>query len=374
MKQAKSSCNIVEILETNLGLCVACPRIREGLLNCAGGAIAASCSGNQHREDAVARKSKRVGGLAALIIVVALALSGWLGQPEPAGTDVTASANTNASASSASNAEAASGEIVAHFIDVGQGDSEFVELPDGKCLLIDGGVPDAGATVVSYIQSLGYTKIDYLVASHPHEDHIGGLLDVLDTFEIGEVWAPDVSANTQTYEDFLDKVEASGASTHEAKAGETIASGDDYTVEVLGPVPDSTAGSDWEDSDSDYINNRSAIIRITFGDKTFLFTGDACTDRIAEACSQHVDVLKAGHHGSKTSTNAWLLKKITPNIAVLSYGLDNDYGYPKQKVLDALSDFGVETYGTGANGTVTIACDGSTFSVSCEKSAAVTAP
>lgn len=310
----------------------------------------------------------RTFAVVAALFALAMALVGCSGA-----TSATSGNSGSGSATTVSQ-PAATDQLTVHFIDVGQGDSEFVELPDGKCLLIDGGMPEAGEKVVSYIQSLGYTRIDYLVASHPHEDHIGGLLDVFDAFEIGELWAPDLSANTATYEAFLDKVEASGVPTHEAKAGETITSGDGWQVEVLGPVPGSTAGADWEDSDSDYLNNRSAIIRITDGEKVFLFTGDACTDRIVEAYDGHVDVLKAGHHGSKTSTNEWLVRHLTPSIAVLSYGVGNDYGYPKQNVLDALSDGGCTIYGTGANGTVTIRCDGTSLEVSCEKEGTVTAP
>ena len=254
------------------------------------------------------------------------------------------------------------GTLKAHFIDVGQGDSEFIELPDGKSLLIDGGPTDAGGKVLSYIKDLGYSRIDYVVATHPHEDHIGGLTTVISSLEVGEIWAPDASTNTRTFENFLDAIESRGIETHGASAGKAIGNSDAYSIQILGPQ----SGASFDD-----LNDVSAIVLVTFGQNTFLFTGDASSSLISQACNSHVDVLKVGHHGSRTSTNSSLVAELSPTYAVISYGVDNSYGHPTQEALDALS--GTTVYGTGANGTVTIESDGTNLSVSNEKDGAVVA-
>ncbi len=254
------------------------------------------------------------------------------------------------------------GPLKAHFIDVGQGDSEFIELPDGKTLLIDGGPTDAGEKVLSYIKGLGYSRIDYVVATHPHEDHIGGLTTVVSSLDVGELWAPDASTNTETFENFLDTIESRGIETHGASAGKSIGSSDLYSIQILGPQ----SGASFDD-----LNDASAIVLLTYGQNSFLFTGDASSSLISQACSTHVDVLKVGHHGSRTSTNAGLVASLTPTYAVISYGIGNSYGHPTQEALDALS--GTTVYGTGANGTVTIESDGTSLSASAEKDGTVVA-
>lgn len=254
------------------------------------------------------------------------------------------------------------GPLKAHFIDVGQGDSEFIELPDGKTLLIDGGPTDAGEKVLSYIKDLGYSRIDYVVATHPHEDHIGGLTTVISSLEVGELWAPDASTNTETFENFLDAIESRGIETHGASAGKSIGESDLYSIQILGPQ----GGASYDD-----LNDATAIVLLTYGQNRFLFTGDASSSLISQACYTHVDVLKVGHHGSRTSTNAALATSLSPTYAVISYGIGNSYGHPTQEALDALS--GATVYGTGVNGTVTIESDGTSLSASAEKDGTVVA-
>ena len=250
----------------------------------------------------------------------------------------------------------------AHFIDVGQGDSEFIELPDGRSLLIDGGPTDEGEKVLSYIKGLGYSRIEYVVATHPHEDHIGGLTTVISSLDVGELWAPDASANTRAFEGFLDAIESRGIETHGASGGKAIGSGGAYSIQILGPQ----GGAQFDD-----LNDASAIVLVTYGQNRFLFTGDAPSDLISRACGSHVDVLKVGHHGSGTSTNSGLVASLNPTYAVISYGTGNPYGHPTQEALDALS--GTTVYGTGANGTVTIESDGTNLSASAERDGTVVA-
>lgn len=242
------------------------------------------------------------------------------------------------------------GTLKIHFIDVGQGDSEFLELPDGKTMLIDAGESSESATVAGYIKDKGYTKTDYVVATHPHSDHIGGLPGIISSFEVDEVWAPKVQHDTQTFESFLDSVSDKGLSINTATAGKTIYDADGCKIEILSPN---------ENSSFDDLNDWSVILKATFGNEVFLFTGDAGANVISSANPGDIDVLKVGHHGSDTSTTPGLISSLSPSYAVISCGAGNSYGHPDQSTLDALS--GVEIYRTDTDGTVVATCDGSSI-------------
>lgn len=271
-------------------------------------------------------------------------------------TDRGAPAASAATEPAETSAPQASGTLQVHYIDVGQGDSEFIELPDGKTLLIDAGPTDAGQSVVSLVKSLGYSRIDYVLASHPHADHIGGMVSVLSSFEVGQVWAPHVSNNTLTFERFLDAVSNKGLSIETACAGKQICSGDGYSVDIYSPAADCSA---------DDLNDWSAVTEITYGSTSFLFPGDASASVVSSLGVGHVDVLKVAHHGSKKGTTKRLVASLSPEYAIISVGADNDYGHPTQAALDALSD--VTLFRTDQNGTVTATSDGSNVSVSSER-------
>lgn len=258
------------------------------------------------------------------------------------------------------------GALTVHYLDVGQGDSELLELPDGKLMLIDAGTQEAGPTVVQAIRALGKTRIDYLVATHPHADHIGGMAEVIRAFDIGEVWAPNVTTNTRTFESFTGAVAAKGLSINAASKGKDIVApgNTSYDIQILGPS-DSVSSED--------LNDYSLIIRVRYGSTSFLFTGDAPKDEIRADVGEHVDVLKVAHHGSDTGTDAALAAQLSPKMAVISYGIGNDYGHPKQGVLDALASSGAQVFGTGANGTVTVTSDGTNVQTSTEREGAVVA-
>jgi len=239
--------------------------------------------------------------------------------------------------------------LTVHFLDVGQGDSEFIVLPDGKSMLIDAGESDYGNTVVNYIKNLGYSKIDYLVATHPHADHIGGMAKVVQSFSIGAVYMPNATTTTQTFADFITAIKSAGLTITTAKAGVSIFNSNSVSVSVI--APNSTSYDD--------LNNYSAVIKITYNSNSFLFMGDAEEHSENEITADvTADVLKVGHHGSYSSTSQTFLNKVSPKYAVISVGADNDYGHPAQITLDKLSSAGTTVYRTDKDGTVIFMSDG----------------
>ncbi|MEA4972528.1 hypothetical protein SDC9_71827 [bioreactor metagenome] len=279
--------------------------------------------------------------------VVSLIMAAALTACSPTSPVSSSQVNTNTHASDTSAYDTL---MRVSYIDVGQGDSEFIELPNGKTMLIDAGPNEAGSKVVEYIKSLGYTSIDYVVATHPHEDHIGGMDDVINAFDIGDIYMPKVSADTKTYEDLLDAISAKNLIIYTAHAGVSVIGDDGLSVNMLAPVSDSY----------DDLNNYSAVIRIVYGDTSFLFTGDAENISESEITDDvKADVLKVGHHGSDTSTSDDFLAKVNPSIAVISCGKDNKYGHPTESTVQKLKDKGVQVLRTDEVGTIVISTDGS---------------
>lgn len=230
--------------------------------------------------------------------------------------------------------------LKAHYIDVGQGDSCFVELSNGQTMLIDASTSKYGQTIVKYVRDLGYGHIDYVVATHPDADHIGGMVDVLNAFSVGTFYMPDCVSTTKTYENMVDTLAAKGVNVVEAKAGGQIVKSGDLNAWFVGPVS----------IQSGVTNENSAVIWMSYGGKTFYFTGDADADDLANAALGHVDVLKVSHHGSNTGTNSALVNRTTPSNAVISVGAGNSYGHPTENVLKLLA--GTNVYRTDQQGTV----------------------
>lgn len=256
-------------------------------------------------------------------------------------------------------------DMTVTFIDVAQGDSALVELPDGKVMLIDAGEASASQNVLDALEAADVDEIDYLIASHPHSDHIGGMEAVLDAYDVKEVWAPDAPDTTDTYVGFLDAVEAEGLTINAAEEGETIVDEEaGYEVELLAPA---------EGTESDDMNDYSTIVRVTYGDTAFLFTGDASASEIVAANPGDVDVLKAAHHGSETGTDAAVLSETTPEHVVMSYAEGNSYGHPDQSVLDAVSAAGATAYSTAVNGDITCVSDGEEVTLTTERTGDIVA-
>lgn len=259
--------------------------------------------------------------------------------------------------SQATTMPSASGKLIVHFIDVGQGDSELLQLPNGQNILIDAGIPEEGPTVVSYIKSLGVKKIDYIIATHSHADHIGGMELVIKSFPIGKIYMTRGSTTTETFKDLLLTIKAKGMTINTAKAGVTVVDQNGLKISFLAPC-----GNDYED-----LNNWSAVTKVQFGNTSFLFTGDAQelseSEMLQSGVNLKADVLKVGHHGSHSSTSPAFLKAVAPKYAVISVGKDNDYGHPHQITLDKLSAAGVTVYRTDQNGTVVITSDCNNLSI-----------
>lgn len=239
------------------------------------------------------------------------------------------------------------GVLRVHYLDVGQADSAFIELPDGKTMLIDAGNKGDGSSVVSYIKNLGYSTIDYLVATHPHEDHIGGMVTVINSFNIGQIYMPKVASTTQAFEGLLTTIQDKGYLINTAQAGVEIAPG----INILSP----SVGSDYGDE----LNDWSAVISIVYGSNNFLFMGDAGTDP-ESSFTIDADVVKISHHGSRTAYSSSLYSKLSPAIAIIDVGADNSYGLPDEEVIQGLTDVGAIIYRTDTNGTIVVESDGST--------------
>lgn len=244
-------------------------------------------------------------------------------------------------------------DLVVKFVDVGQGDAGIIEFPDGKTMLID--TPRGKAdTVMATLRTDGRSMIDWLVATRPDADHIGGLDSIISSMDIGSIWAPEANSPTQTYTRFLTSISNKGMGIEPAYVGRQIATGENYSIDILWPQQGASYSED---------NAYSVIIKVTYGQNTFLFTGDAPVEAQNGCVDGHVDVLKVSHHGSASGMSSALAAKLTPTIAVLSYG-KNSYGHPTQVVLDALSGVGSQVYGTYVHGTITVVSNGTNVSAS----------
>lgn len=233
-----------------------------------------------------------------------------------------------------------------HFIDVGQGDSTLIQCPDGTTLLIDGGKIWSYTFLGDYLRRAGVEKIDYLMVSHPHGDHYGGLIKILKTFRVDTILVSGQIDTTDHYQRFMETVESlKGVKYKLARAGDRYSFGD---VELLIMHPSSRLPA--------AINDCSIIAKLTYGNESFLFTGDAEEDAELEAIGRGYNmkstILKVAHHGSRTSTDQYFLSRVSPEEAVIFVGENNSYGHPTPQVLRRLKRGGIKTYRTDQDGTI----------------------
>ena len=241
-----------------------------------------------------------------------------------------------------------------HFLDVGQGDAIFIETPDGTQVLVDGGPDSSVLSALAGKMSFFDSHIDMVIATHPDTDHIGGLRDVLASYEVATILKTEHEGDTASARAFATAVSQEGAEVIYARRGQEFTLGASTTLEVLFPETDPSAME---------TNTSSIIVRIVYGDTAFLLTGDApksIEEYLVLVEGEHLqsDVLKVGHHGSRTSTSELFLNEVQPEIAVISASKDNRYGHPHVEVTDALFNARVETFSTAEEGTITLTSDG----------------
>ncbi len=243
------------------------------------------------------------------------------------------------------------GELAVHFIDVGQGDSILIQLPEGEVMLIDAGPDSSGVPVISYLKEQGIERIDYLVATHPHADHIAGMKSVIQEFEIGKVFMPKVTHTTKTFENMLLAIKEKGLKITTARAGVTVMEADDLQLIFAAPC-----GTSY-----DSLNDYSAVVRIRYGNTACIFTGDAEAfseeEMLDSGMELQADLLKVSHHGSSSSTIQEFLEAVSPEYAVISVGDENQYGHPHRETLDKLEEAGIAVYRTDQDGTVVFVSD-----------------
>lgn len=245
-----------------------------------------------------------------------------------------------------------------HYLDVGQGDSIFIELPNNETMLIDAAESYQSENIINYLKNLNYQKIDYVIGTHPHTDHIGGLKDIINTFEIGKIYMPKVVSTTKTYENLLMTIKDKNLKINTAKAGTSIIDTDALKINILAP----------NNSTYTELNNYSAVTKITYGTTKFLFMGDAeklSENEIKEDVT--ADVIKIGHHGSNTSSSINFIKKVNAKYGIISVGLNNKYNLPKEETITNWENSGTKIYLTSINGTITAISDGTNIKIESEK-------
>ena len=242
------------------------------------------------------------------------------------------------------------------FIDCGQGDAILIKSPTGKYMLVDGGKSEEGDNITEFLRNQGVKQLAVVVGTHPHSDHIGGLAKIINTFPVEKVYLPRVTHNTTAFETLLKAIKGKNLKISTARQGEEIPL-EGIKARFIGPV-----GENYED-----INNYSAVIRIDYGDNSFILTGDAEEisekEMIDSGEKLKADVLKVGHHGSSSSTCLAFLKAVAPQYAVIMCGVDNDYGHPHRETLVALDAVGVKVYRTDLHGTIIMKSDGQKINI-----------
>lgn len=246
-----------------------------------------------------------------------------------------------------------SGNLDVYFIDVGQGDSVFIHTPNDNTILIDGGEATQGENVLNFLKEQGIEHLDVVVATHLHSDHIGGLVTVIENMDIGSIYMPKTVHNTKTFENLVLAVKQKELKFKPAYAGVDILL-DDVNATFVAPEKKETY---------DDLNNSSAVLRLTYENVSFLFTGDAESeseeDMLASGQNLGAQVLKVAHHGSSSSTTEEFLEAVNPEYAIISCGEENKYGHPHRETIQLLEEFDVSIYRTDEEGTIHITSDGS---------------
>ena len=310
-------------------------------------------------------RSRRIGSLLLTFFLLlasasVLSNSGYTAQNIPSiqAAEHTASVSQSANSSSREQKDL----LTVTFLDVGQGDAAVLQC-GGQSMMIDGGKAKASSYIYSWLKKNQISYLDVMVATHTDADHIGGLSGALNYAKVGTAYCPVTSGTTKTFQSFVKYLKKQGKSITVPKAGDEFSLGS-AQVRILGPT-------DPQAKD----NNSSIVLKVTFGDTSFLFTGDAEREEEQELLESGYDlestVLKVGHHGSDTSTSYLFLRTVNPQYAVISVGADNTYGHPTEAVLSRLRDADVKTCRTDLQGTITAVSDGKKVTFQTERNAEI---
>lgn len=300
------------------------------------------------------KKNKKI--LVSIIGVIILGILSLLGLNEDTLNSFLKIENeTNKTIEETSNIPVTTNLIV-DYIDVGQADSILVRNKE-MAMLIDAGNNEDGKDVVNYLKTKGVTKLNYVIGTHPHEDHIGGLDDVINSdIEIENILMPKITTNTKTFEDVLDAIENKGLSIKAPEKGYEFKIGEANCKVMTDSI-----------LDKDNLNLSSIVIRLTFGNNSFIFMGDSEKENEETIFWPKTDVLKVGHHGSNTSSSQEFLEQVLPKYAIIMAGEGNSYGLPKEKIIKSLEDLGTTIYRTDKNGTIEMTSDGNEIKIKTEK-------
>lgn len=255
----------------------------------------------------------------------------------------------------------ANGTIEVSYLDVGQGDAAYIKVNEMD-ILIDAGPKSDVDKLMKQLEEKNIDDFEVVVATHPHEDHIGGMTKVLQTYKVESFYMPKVEHSTKTFENMIKEVEKQGLKVKVLKEGVNIDIGEGALLETFSPTQDSY----------DNLNNYSPIMKLTFGNNSFLFTGDAEKEVEEEVLSRYKDkldsdVIKFGHHGSSTSSSTEFIEAVSPNYGIISCGVDNSYGHPHKEILKLIQNINIEAYRTDTQGQITVISDGNNIEIKTEK-------
>ncbi|MDK0914411.1 ComEC/Rec2 family competence protein [Clostridium perfringens] len=243
-------------------------------------------------------------------------------------------------------------ELMISYMDVGQGDAEYIKV-NGNDILIDAGPRSNSKELLEQLKAKNIDDFELVIATHPHEDHIGGMVDVFKEYEVKAFYSPKITHTTKTYENLVKAVKDEGLKTKELKGGMVIDLGDGAKFEVFTP----------QKSEYEELNDYSPIMKLSFGDTSYLFTGDA--EKLAEEealakykTSLDSDVIKFGHHGSSSSSSNAFIEAVSPKYGIISCAKDNKYGHPHRETLDIIKKYNIKTFRTDTDGEIILTSDG----------------
>lgn len=256
-------------------------------------------------------------------------------------------------------------QLTVRMLDIGQGDAFLLEK-DGKFVMIDTGDIEHRDQIVALLHKYKVKEISKIIITHPHADHLGGMNAIFKNFKVDAIYDDGMPAGTGSYKNYLKQIKEKKIPYHVLKAGDEVDFFNGVKFNVLGPVKvikDQKGNSDF--------NNNSIVGRLTYGSFSMMFTGDAEQEEektiLGKGGTLKSDVLKVGHHGSRTSTSPAFLKAVSPKNAFISCGQGNDYGHPHKVTIDKLEKAKVQIYRTDRNGTVTLTSDGSSYRIEKER-------